>query len=118
MRNFEDVVIFVTDMEQAIDKLTALDKKMLAMNILEEYTRDEVARLLGCHPRTVRRQLQDALDQLSEILLAGGLLEKLPAVAGEQESCQGGRNYNFRVKGSNECENKRDCAVDAGLAIV
>src|ERR1700680_141304 len=42
MRNFEDVVIFVTDMEQAIDK-TALDKKMLAMNIVEEYTRDEVA---------------------------------------------------------------------------
>src|SRR5580692_6438106 len=42
MRNFEDVVIFVTDMEQAIDKLTALERKLLGMNILEEYTRDEI----------------------------------------------------------------------------
>jgi hypothetical protein len=115
MRNFEDVVIFVTDMEQAIDKLTALDKKMLAMNILEEYTRDEVARLLSCNPRTIRRLLQDALDQLSRILLAGGLLEKLPSVMSRQESCQEGKNYNFHVNDSNECENKRDCAFHTGV---
>jgi RNA polymerase sigma factor (sigma-70 family) len=78
MRNFEDVVIFVADMEQAIEKLNALEKKLLAMNILEEYTVPEVARLLSCTQRTVERFLQDALDQLSRILLAGGLMEKLP----------------------------------------
>ena len=77
MRNFEDVVIFVTDMEQAIEKLSAIEKKILAMNILEEYSTDEVARLLGCTPRNVRRLLQDALDQLSRILLAGGLMEEM-----------------------------------------
>jgi hypothetical protein len=49
MRNFEDVVIFVTDMEQAIEKLDAVDKKLLAMNVLEEYTVPEVARLPGMH---------------------------------------------------------------------
>ncbi len=81
MRNFEDVVIFVTDMEQAIEKLTAIEKKILAMNVLEEYSTDEVARLLGCTPRNVRRLLQDALDQLSRILLAGGLMEELPSAA-------------------------------------
>src|SRR5580692_1753416 len=65
MRNFEDVVIFVADMERAIEKLSTIEKKMLAMNILEEYTVDEVARLLGYHSKTIRRLLPDALDQLS-----------------------------------------------------
>ncbi|MFZ0860911.1 MAG: sigma factor-like helix-turn-helix DNA-binding protein [Candidatus Sulfotelmatobacter sp.] len=77
MRNFEDVVIFVADMERAIERLTVVDKKLLAMNVLEEYSIDEVARLLGCTPRNVRRLLQDALDQLSRILLVAGLMEEL-----------------------------------------
>src|SRR5277367_5939648 len=63
MRNFEDIVIFVADMERAIDKLSPLEKKMLAMNILEEYTIPEVARLLSCQQRQAERLLQDALDQ-------------------------------------------------------
>ncbi len=105
MRNFEDVVIFVADMEQAIEKLNALEKKLLAMNVLEEYTVPEVARLLGCTQRTVERFLQDALDQLSRILLAGGLMEKLPVMRGEK-TCQEGKNYNFNVSDSNKGENK------------
>jgi hypothetical protein len=93
-------------MEQAIDKLTVLDKKMLAMNILEEYTRDEVARLLSYNPRTVRRLLQSALDELSKILLAGGLLDKLACDTGSEERCQGARIDNFHVSGTNEGGNK------------
>src|SRR5580692_2725066 len=42
MRSFEDIVIFVADMEQAIEKLNTLEKKLLAMNVLEEYTIPEV----------------------------------------------------------------------------
>src|SRR5580692_13122696 len=42
MGSFEDVVIFVADMEQAIEKLNTLEKKLLAMNVLEEYTIPEV----------------------------------------------------------------------------
>jgi hypothetical protein len=106
MRNFEDVVIFVTDMEQAIEKLTALERKILAMNVLEEYSTDEVARLLGCTPRNVRRLLQDALDQLSRILLAGGLLEELASVGRDPKTCQGGQKHNFDVSDSKEGENK------------
>jgi hypothetical protein len=34
MRNFEDVVIFVADMEREIERLNALEKKLLAMNVL------------------------------------------------------------------------------------
>jgi hypothetical protein len=106
MRNFEDVVIFVADMEQAIEKLNAIEKKLLAMNVLEEYTIPEVARLLGCTQRTVERFLQDALDQLSRILLAGGLMEKLPSVEGGSKTCQEGKNYNFDLSDSNEGKNK------------
>ncbi|MFZ0798870.1 MAG: sigma factor-like helix-turn-helix DNA-binding protein, partial [Terriglobales bacterium] len=62
MKNFEDVVIFVADMQQAIEKLNALEKKLLAMNVLEEYTIPEVAQLLGCTQRTVERFLPDTLD--------------------------------------------------------
>jgi len=106
MRNFEDVVIFVADMEKAIERLNALEKKLLAMNVIEEYTIPEVARLLGCNQRMVERALQDALDQLSRILLAGGLMEELPPVTRGQKSCQEGKNYNYDLSYSNENENK------------
>ena len=106
MRNFEDVVIFVADMERAIEKLNPLKKKLLAMNVLEEYTLDEVARLLGCNRRMVQRLLQDALDQLSRILLAGGLMDKLPPATRGQKTCQESKNYNFEVNDSNKGENK------------
>ena len=108
MRNFEDVVIFVTDMEQAIEKLDAVDKKLLAMNVLEEYTVPEVARLLGCTQRTVERSLQEALDQLSRILLRGGVLER---VGVSPESCQEGKNYKLEVSYSNKGKKKRNVLV-------
>ncbi|MFY9645467.1 MAG: hypothetical protein WAK29_09830 [Terriglobales bacterium] len=76
--SFEDVVIFVTDMEKAIAKLNTLEKKLLAMNVLEEYTVEEVARLLAYHPKKIRRLLPEALDQLSQILLTVGLLDEVP----------------------------------------
>jgi len=106
MRNFEDVVIFVTDMERAIEKLNAQEKKLLAMNVLEEYTIPEVARLLSCTQRTAERFLQDAIDQLSRILLAVGLLERVPSATRGVKSCQEGKNYNFDVSYSNEGANK------------
>ena len=49
LRNFEDVVIFVADMERAIEKLDTLQKKLLGMNVLEEYYIPDMARLLGCN---------------------------------------------------------------------
>jgi hypothetical protein len=112
MRNFEDVVIFVTDMEKAIEKLSAIDKKLLAMNVLEEYDALEVARLLGCTPRSVRRLLGEALDELARILLAGGLLEEMGSGTGLRESCQGGKRCDFDVSSSNDGKNKHDYSLD------
>jgi DNA-directed RNA polymerase specialized sigma24 family protein len=78
MGSFEDVVIFVTDMEHTIEELDALEKKLVAMSVLEEYSIPEMSRLLAYPQRTVERLLQGSLDQLSRILLSRGLLERLP----------------------------------------
>jgi Sigma-70, region 4 len=110
MRNFEDVVIFVADMERAIAKLSELEKKLLGMNVLEEYTVPEVSRLLGYSQRTVERSLQEALDQLSRILLRCGLMDELPNFTSHSssspKSCQEGKAFNFDVSDSNEAGNK------------
>jgi len=106
MRNFEDVVIFVTDMEYAIEKMNTLGKKLLAMNVLEDYTLDEVARLLGCNRKMVQRLLADALDQLSRILLASGLMDELVVGTRGEKTCQEGKNYKSDVSGSKEGKNK------------
>jgi hypothetical protein len=89
-------------MERAIEKLDTLQKKLLGMNVLEEYYIPDMARLLGCNERTVRRTLHNALDELSRILLAGGLLEELAGV----KSCQEGKNWKYEVSCSKEGENK------------
>ena len=102
LRNFEDVIIFVTDMERAIEKLGALQKKLLAMNVLEEYYIPDMARLLGCNERTVRRALHNALDELSQILLDAGVMEELEG----WKSCQEARSWKFDVSYSKEGENK------------
>jgi hypothetical protein len=106
MRNFEDVIIFVTDMEHALDKLDSIEKKLLAMYILEEYTVPEVARLTGRNQRMAERSIQDALDQLSKILLAAGLLDLLPLSLQELESCQGVEKGDFGLSDSKGGRNK------------
>ena len=81
MRNFEDTMVFVADMEHTLEKLGALDKKLVAMSALEEYTISEISRTIGRSERTVERLLREAIDQLSKSLLVRGLLERLPEVA-------------------------------------
>lgn len=83
MRSFEDTMVFVTDMERTLDRLDTLDKKLVAMYVLEEYTISEVSRTLGCSERTVERLLHDAIDRLSRFLLGRGLLETLPETRSE-----------------------------------
>ncbi len=85
MKSFEDIVIFVTDMEQAIEKLDAFGKQLVAMNVLEEYSVPEMSRLLGCAQRTIERKLQDTIDELSRLLLSRGLLDRIPDVTPTQE---------------------------------
>jgi len=105
MASFEDVVIFVYDMEQALNKLGALEKKLLAMNVLEEYTQGEIARLLGCTRRWIEFQMPEAIDELSRILLECELMTRMARSESRPKTCQGGRNGVFSVSDSNDGEN-------------
>src|SRR2546426_3532401 len=100
---FEDVVIFVHDVERCLDKPDDLERKLIAKIVLQEYTQDEAARLLGCWRRTVGRRFSEALDWLSEIFLQRGLLARLPAVSAERpESCQEGKTHEISVSDSEQ----------------
>ncbi len=82
MRNFEDVVIFVYDMERAINKLGPLEKKLLAMNVLEEYTQAEIARLLGCTRRWIEFQVPGG-DRRDDTHPAGVRIDEADGASGD-----------------------------------
>ncbi len=94
---FEDTVIFVHDVERTLGRLDPFSQKLIAKIVLQEYTRDEAARLLGCWRRTVSRRYEEAIDRLSEMFLDGGLLrpfdEPEPMAP---ETCQEGKTRKTR----------------------
>ncbi len=77
LTSFEDIVIFVHDVDRALGRLDSFHQRLLAMNILEEFSLPEVARLLRCPLRTVEREVPEALDTLSAMFLEGGLLKEM-----------------------------------------
>ena len=98
---FEDLVIFVTDVEHSLARLTERQQQVIARVALQEYTFDEAAALLGWPRRTMARQYFHALDRLSAVLLERGLLR--PFVFHEKP-CQGAKNAVLSVKASAESE--------------
>jgi len=74
IRTFEDAVIFVLDLERCLDKLSSLDRQLIARIVLQEYTQSEAATLIGMSVRAISYKLPLALDRLTEKLLASGLL--------------------------------------------
>ncbi len=74
IRTFEDAVIFVLDVEACINKLGSLDRQMISRIAIQEYTQTEAAPLLGMSARTLSYKFPQALDRLTENLLAAGLL--------------------------------------------
>ncbi len=100
---FEDAVIFVHDVEQALEKLDEFEKQLVAKMVMQEYTQDEAARLLGCRRRTVGRRLPEALDRLTEMFLRGGLLTPLLEQTWTAEkSCQEGKMNEISLSDSEQ----------------
>ena len=86
---FEDAVIFVHDMERSLEQLSDFEKRLIAKVVLQQYTKRETGRALGCGYRTIERLFPQALDRTSEILLRRGILTRLPETKNEgQKSCQ------------------------------
>jgi hypothetical protein len=104
---FEDSVIFVHDVERSLEKLGDLDKKWIARTVLQEYSQEEAARLIGCLRRHAVRCYAEALDRVTEIFLKRGLLSRLPLTELErQKTCQGGPSDGFPVSDSEQAKNK------------
>lgn len=74
VRTFEDAVIFVLDIESCLSKLSILDRELLSRVVLQEYTQEETAMMLGVGIRTIGYRVPLALDRLTEKLLAADLL--------------------------------------------
>jgi hypothetical protein len=100
MASFEDAVIFVHDVERALEQLVLFHQQVIATVIFQEYTQEEAAEVLRCGRRTISREFPIAVDCISEIFLNGGLLNRLPTVPVEK-TCQGGQAGDFPL---NDCK--------------
>lgn len=74
--NFEDGVIFVHDMEQCLTKLNKLALELVARIGIQEYSRREAAEMLGMSYGQLARNYDEAIDQLTEILLLRHLIQQ------------------------------------------
>ncbi|MGB8031966.1 MAG: hypothetical protein WCF30_20120 [Terracidiphilus sp.] len=74
VRTFEDAVIFVLDIENSLNQLNVLDRELLSRVVLQDYTQEETAMMLGLGMRTIGYRVPLALDRLTEKLLAADLL--------------------------------------------
>ena len=86
--------------------LALLDKKLIAKIVLQEYSQEEAARLIGCGRRHAVRCFPEALDRVSEMFLKKHLLARLPGTKSKSgKSCQGGKNDEFLVSDSEQAKN-------------
>jgi len=102
-QTFEDSVILVHDVECSVQSLDPVDKIVIAMLALEQYTQEEAARCLHCTQRTIVRHYGEALDRLSEIFLKREILALLPGKEMVQEkTCQEAKTGDFLASHSRE----------------
>jgi len=82
VHGFDDVVIFVHDVETCLAKLDEGQQYLIKRIALQEYTYVETAGMMGLCVKTVTRRYARALDELTEIFLERKLLEPLKACQG------------------------------------
>jgi hypothetical protein len=74
VHGFDDVVIFVHDVEQCLEMLEGDHRELVERIALQEYTHDETAALMRLPKSTTGRWYAEALDQLTESFLERRLL--------------------------------------------
>lgn len=75
IRNFEDAVVFVIDVERCLKRLDVSSQDLVARIALQEYTQAETAELMGQSVRSVIRRYAEVIDRLTGIFLEAELLE-------------------------------------------
>jgi hypothetical protein len=103
--SFVDAVIFVLDIEHSLEKITDVAKSLIGMIVLQEYSQEEAAVILNRCRRTINHDYGEALDEVTEVFLQRGILERMPQRFPKREKpCQGGSEPDFAVCHSNETE--------------
>ena len=103
--SFVDAVIFVLDIEHSLERITAVAKTLIGMLVLQEYSQEETAVILNRCRRTINHDYGEALDEVAEIFLQRGILERMPqAVSNREKPCQGGSEPEIVVSPSYETE--------------
>jgi DNA-directed RNA polymerase specialized sigma24 family protein len=82
LRNFEDVVVFVVDVDRCLAKLDETSQQAIVRIALQEYSYEEAANLLGMSLRSTARIYAEALDRLTATFLEKKLLQ-----IGDEHSC-------------------------------
>jgi hypothetical protein len=86
VESFEDVVIFIYDVEKCLAKLDEEQQSLIARICLQQYTVGETAKLMNLGPRTVVRRYRVAIDRLTRIFLTVKMLEPMKCCQGGQRS--------------------------------
>ena len=81
VHNFEDVVIFVHDVEKCLSLLEPMQQKLILRIAIQGYTQGEAVLLLRMPLRSVKRGYNQALDALTAVFLQTKMLNPL-------ETCQ------------------------------
>ena len=79
VQGFDDVVIFVHDVESCLKLLDREQNRLIRRIALQEYTQTETAAMLNVPVRTLVRRYESALDRLTRLFLDRRLLEPLMA---------------------------------------
>lgn len=79
VQGFDDVVIFVHDVESCLKLLDAEQNRLIRRIALQEYSQTETAAMLNVPVRTLVRRYESALDRLTRLFLDRRLLEPLMA---------------------------------------
>jgi len=105
VRGFDDVVIFVHDMEKCLTRLRTEQQQLIERIALQEYTQEEAAELMRLPVRTLLRRYDRTLDALTKVMLEKKLLEPLIAC---QEARSGKQHVNHCIDESYSSEKSAD----------
>jgi hypothetical protein len=75
MKSFEDLVIFIFDVEKCLKQLDRSTQAVIGHVALEDYTVQETAKITGDSPRSVTRMYGEGLDRLTQLFMEYGLLD-------------------------------------------
>ena len=74
--SFEDQAVFVRDVELCLAKLSEDHAEIITLVGLYDFTQEEAAEMLRCTRGRIAQRFAEALDCLSEVFLAGGILSE------------------------------------------